>query len=73
MLLKGIVKLIGMTSLLNVLQKELQGKNIFPGESMQVEDGISDCDKGRRGVQRAASTWRTLGIRSCRTFCSDLA
>ncbi len=25
------------------------------------------------GVQRAASTWRTLGIRSCRTFCSDLA
>ncbi len=25
------------------------------------------------GVQRAASSWRTLGIRSCRTFCSDLA
>ncbi len=25
------------------------------------------------GVQRAASPWRTLGIRSCRTFCSDLA
>ncbi len=25
------------------------------------------------GVQRAASPWRTLGIRSCRTICSDLA
>ncbi len=25
------------------------------------------------GVQRAASPWRTLGIRSCQTFCSDLA
>ncbi len=27
----------------------------------------------RGGVQRAASPWRTLGIRSCWTFCSDLA
>ncbi len=25
------------------------------------------------GVERAASPWPTLGIRSCRTFCSDLA
>ncbi len=25
------------------------------------------------GVQRAASPWHTLGIGSCRTFCSDLA
>ncbi len=25
------------------------------------------------GVQRAASPWRTLGIRSCWTLCSDLA
>ena len=25
------------------------------------------------GCMRAASPWRTLGIRSCRTFCSDLA
>ncbi len=25
------------------------------------------------GVDRAASPWPTLGIRSCRTFCSDLA
>ncbi len=24
-------------------------------------------------VERAASPWPTLGIRSCRTFCSDLA
>ncbi len=24
------------------------------------------------GVQRAASPWRTLGVGSCRTFCSDL-
>ncbi len=26
-----------------------------------------------RGVERAASPWPTLGIRSCRSFCSDLA
>ncbi len=26
-----------------------------------------------KGVQRAASSWRTLGVRSRRTFCSDLA
>ncbi len=25
------------------------------------------------GVESAASPWPTLGIRSCRTFCSDLA
>ncbi len=27
----------------------------------------------KAGLQRAASPWRTQGIRSCRTFCSDLA
>ena len=25
------------------------------------------------GCMRATSPWRTLSIRSCRTFCSDLA
>ncbi len=33
----------------------------------------TDRSIGGDRVQRAASPWRTLGIRSCRTFCSDLA
>ncbi len=37
------------------------------GSSMRTVLPFSKC----RGVQRAASPWRTLGIGSCRTFCSD--
>ncbi len=36
-------------------------------------DWMMFCCPVKQGVQRAASPWCTLGIRSCRTFCSDLA
>ncbi len=39
-------------------------------QEMYLQIELEPHDKG---VQRAASPWRTLGIGFCQTFCSDLA
>ncbi len=60
-------------SLLTVCDLRIGNTNLCRRKCLRFQLSQASQVWSFQDVQRAASPWCTLGIRSCRTFCSDLA